>query len=75
MQTILLIEDAPASLVARSLILRCFGYTVLCTAFQIRITAVLRLVNFLTGLSPGSLEKLQKASPYFSPVSRDAKFG
>ena len=29
MQTILLIENAPAILVARSLILRCFGYTVL----------------------------------------------
>ena len=29
MQTILLVEDTPANLVARSLILRCFGYTVL----------------------------------------------
>ena len=29
MQTILLIESDPATLVARSLILRCFGYTVL----------------------------------------------
>ena|SRR5690242_19957130 len=29
MQTILLIENDPATLVARSLILRCFGYTVL----------------------------------------------
>ena len=29
MQTILLVEDAPATLVACSLILRCFGYTVL----------------------------------------------
>ena len=29
MQTILLVEDAPATLIARSLILRCFGYTVL----------------------------------------------
>ena len=29
MQTILLIENDPASLIARSLILRCFGYTVL----------------------------------------------
>jgi len=29
MQTILLIENDPATLVARSLILRCFGYTIL----------------------------------------------
>jgi DNA-binding NtrC family response regulator len=29
MQTILLVENEPAKLVARSLILRCFGYTVL----------------------------------------------
>src|SRR6266446_5951243 len=29
MQTILLIENDPASLIARSLILRCFGYTIL----------------------------------------------
>jgi DNA-binding NtrC family response regulator len=29
MQTILLIENDPASLIARSLILRCFGYAVL----------------------------------------------
>jgi DNA-binding response OmpR family regulator len=29
MQTILLVENDPAKLVARSLILRCFGYTVL----------------------------------------------
>ena len=28
MQTVLLVEDAPATLIAWSLILRCFGYTV-----------------------------------------------